>query len=68
MAFKPNYNFQKAERTRAKAQKKQQKLRRLQEETEKRKAAQDGSSKADETGADSGKSADGVDQGWKHHG
>lgn len=28
MAFKPNYNFQKAERARAKAQKKQEKLRR----------------------------------------
>jgi hypothetical protein len=38
MAFKPNYNFQKAERSRAKAQKKQEKLKRLQEETEKRKA------------------------------
>jgi hypothetical protein len=39
MAFKPNYNFQKAERSRAKAQKKQEKLKRLQEETAKRKAA-----------------------------
>jgi hypothetical protein len=28
MAFKPNYNFQKAERARAKAQKKQEKLKR----------------------------------------
>lgn len=37
MAFKPNYNFQKAERSRAKAQKKQEKLKRLQEESEKRK-------------------------------
>jgi hypothetical protein len=47
MAFKPNYNFEKAERARAKAQKKQEKLRRLQEETEKRKAAQ-----GDEPGAE----------------
>jgi len=39
MAFKPNYNFQKAERDRAKAQKKQEKLRRLQEESAKRKEA-----------------------------
>jgi len=31
MAFKPNYNFQKAERNRAKALKKQEKLRRKQE-------------------------------------
>jgi hypothetical protein len=38
MAFKPNYNFQKAERSRAKAQKKQEKLKRLQEDTAKRKA------------------------------
>jgi hypothetical protein len=42
MAFKPNYNFEKAERSRAKAQKKQEKLKRLQEETAKRKAARDG--------------------------
>ena len=38
MAFKPNYNFQKAERDRAKTQKKQQKLQRLQEESARRKA------------------------------
>ncbi len=38
MAFKPNYNFQKAERSRAKAQKKQEKLKRLQDEAAKRKA------------------------------
>jgi hypothetical protein len=50
MAFKPNYNFQKAERARAKAQKKQKKLNRLQEESEKRKAAQDEGAKTDETG------------------
>lgn len=41
MAFKPNYNFQKAERSRAKAQKKQEKLQRLQDEAAKRKAARD---------------------------
>ena len=39
MAFKPNYNQQRADRNRAKAQKKQEKLRRLEEETAKRKAA-----------------------------
>ncbi|MEM9592575.1 MAG: hypothetical protein AAF967_14865, partial [Pseudomonadota bacterium] len=38
MAFKPNYNFQKAERDRAKVRKKQEKLQRLQEESDKRKA------------------------------
>lgn len=42
MAFKPNYNFQKAERARAKAQKKQDKLKRQEEETAKRKASKDG--------------------------
>lgn len=41
MAPKPNYNFQKAERSRAKAQKKQEKLKRLQEEAAKRKAVRD---------------------------
>lgn len=39
MAFKPNYNQQRAERTRAKEQKKQEKLQRRQEESERRKAA-----------------------------
>ena len=38
MAFKPNYNFQKLERDRAKTRKKKQKLQRLQEESERRKA------------------------------
>jgi hypothetical protein len=38
MAFKPNYNQQRADRNRAKAQKKQEKLKRLEEETAKRKA------------------------------
>jgi len=38
MAFKPNYNQQRAERNRAKARKKQEKLKRLEEETAKRKA------------------------------
>lgn len=56
MAFKPNYNFQKAERSRAKAQKKQEKLRRLQEETDKRKAVQ--SDEPTDTGADADKSRD----------
>jgi hypothetical protein len=39
MAFKPNYNQQRADRNRAKGQKKQEKLKRLEEETAKRKAA-----------------------------
>ncbi len=39
MAFKPNYNQQRADRNRAKAQKKQEKQKRLEEETAKRKAA-----------------------------
>ena len=47
MAFKPNYNFQKAERARAKAQKKQEKLKRLQEESTKRKEARGGSDAAE---------------------
>ena len=38
MAFKPNYNQQRADRNRAKAQKKQEKLKRLDDETAKRKA------------------------------
>ncbi|XSG81373.1 MAG: hypothetical protein ACPW61_09825 [Methyloligella sp. ZOD6] len=41
MAFKPKYNFEKAERDRVKAQKKQDKLKRQQEETAKRKADRD---------------------------
>ena len=56
MAFKPNYNFQKAERSRAKAQKKQEKLKRLQEETAKRKAPR-GDEPDGETGAHTEKSA-----------
>ena len=39
MAFKPNYNQQRADRNRAKEQKKQEKRKRLEEETAKRKAA-----------------------------
>ena len=49
MAFKPNYNQQRADRNRAKAQKKQEKLKRLEEETAKRKAA-----RGDAPGADKG--------------
>ena len=41
MAFKPNYNQQRAERNRAKEQKKQEKLQRREEEAAKRKAGQD---------------------------
>jgi hypothetical protein len=39
MAFKPNYNQQRADRNRAKAQKKAEKQKRLEGETAKRKAA-----------------------------
>lgn len=39
MAFKPNYNQQRADRNRAKAQKKQEKQKRLDDETARRKAA-----------------------------
>jgi hypothetical protein len=38
MSFKPNYRQQRSDRNRAKAQKKQEKLKRLEEETAKRKA------------------------------
>jgi hypothetical protein len=47
MAFKPNYNQQRADRNRAKAQKKQEKLKRLVDEAAKRKAA-----RSDEPSAD----------------
>jgi hypothetical protein len=47
MAFKPNYNQQRADRNRAKAQKKAEKLKRLQDETAKRRAA-----RSDEPGGD----------------
>jgi hypothetical protein len=39
MAFKPNYNQQRAERNRAKQAKKEEKLRLQQERTQRRKAA-----------------------------
>jgi hypothetical protein len=39
MGFKPNYNQLRSDRNRAKAQKKQEKLKRLEEETARRKAA-----------------------------
>lgn len=58
MAFKPNYNFQKAERARAKAQKKQEKLRRLEEETAKRKALRDGVPETGTPDEDAGTSTD----------
>jgi hypothetical protein len=41
MAFKPNYNQQRADRNRAKAQKKQEKQQRLEAETARRKAARE---------------------------
>lgn len=52
MAFKPNYNQQRADRNRAKAQKKQEKLKRLEEETAKRKAARGEDPVADKTQED----------------
>jgi hypothetical protein len=52
MAFKPNYNQQRAERNRAKAQKKQEKLKRLQEETAKRKATRDDEPGGEKTAED----------------
>jgi hypothetical protein len=42
MAFKPNYRQQRNERTRAKEQKKQEKLQRREVEVAKRRAARDG--------------------------
>ena len=39
MPFKPNYNMQRTDRNRTKAQKKQEKLQRREEEAAKRKAA-----------------------------
>lgn len=38
MAFKPNYNQQRADRNRSKAQKKQEKLQRREDDSAKRKA------------------------------
>ena len=52
MAFKPNYNQQRADRNRAKAQKKQEKLKRLEEETAKHKAARADQGDPDETPQD----------------
>jgi hypothetical protein len=52
MAFKPNYNQQRADRNRAKAQKKQEKLKRLEEETAKRKAARGGEPGGEKTPED----------------
>ena len=49
MAFKPNYNQQRADRNRAKAQKKQEKRKRLEEETAKRKAARNDAPDPDKT-------------------
>lgn len=52
MAFKPNYNQQRAERNRAKLQKKQEKLKRLQDETAKRKASRSDEPDAEKTPED----------------
>lgn len=62
MAFKPNYNFQKAERNRAKALKKQEKLKRKQAaRAEEAGASTDADAGADavaDTGADAVAPAD----------
>jgi hypothetical protein len=50
MAFKPNYNQQRAERDRAKREKREEKLKQQQERTAQRKAANAGGSVADEAG------------------
>jgi hypothetical protein len=42
MAFRPNYNQQRSDRNRAKAQKKQEKLQRREEESAKRTAVREG--------------------------
>jgi hypothetical protein len=52
MSFKPNYNQQRADRNRSKAQKRQEKLKRLEEETARRKAARGETSDPDKTQED----------------
>ena len=52
MAFKPNYNQQRADLNRSKAQQKQEKLKRLEEETARRKAARGETPDADKTQED----------------
>jgi hypothetical protein len=59
MAFKPNYNQQRADRNRAKAQKKQEKQKRLEDETAKRKAARGEPADPDQGGQ--GRLAKGID-------
>jgi hypothetical protein len=50
MAFKPNYNQERANRNRTKRQKKQEKLQRREEEAAKRKAARgEGGPESDKT-------------------
>lgn len=63
MAFKPNYGQQRAERNRAKEQKKQEKLQRRQEESERRKAGLpegDGTPEADAADGSADGSGDGA--------
>jgi hypothetical protein len=50
MAFKPNYNMQRSDRNRTKAQKKQEKQQRREEEAAKRKAARGEATTAPEPG------------------
>ncbi len=52
MSFKPNYNQQRTDRNRSKAQKRQEKLKRLEEETARRKAARGETPDPDKTQED----------------
>lgn len=51
MAFKPNYNHERAERNRAKAAKAEQKLKAREEKTALRKTGDDGDNAAPEEGS-----------------
>ena len=69
MAFKPNYNQQRADRDRAKAQKKQEKRKRLDDETAKRKAARGAPGDPDpDKGPRTPRSRRGVQLGTDSHG
>jgi hypothetical protein len=50
MAFRPNYRAERAQKSRAKDEKKQEKLRRLEEASAKRKAMREGEPGADQDG------------------
>ena len=50
MAFRPNYRAERAQKGRAKEEKKQEKLKRLEEASAKRKAMREGQAGADQDG------------------